>query len=78
MTDDEITKSVIKIISDVKKSKTTFHKIADMTVLPTMEKNTNFTVIREDELARLQEIEKRFVEIGGIAHTMYDYLRRKK
>lgn len=78
MTDDEITKSVIKIISDVKKSKTTFHKIADMTVLPTIEKNTNFTVIREDELARLQEIEKRFVEISGIAHTMYDYLRRKK
>lgn len=78
MTDDEITKSVIKIISDVKKSKTTFHKIADMTIIPEVEKNTNFTVIREDELARLQEIEKRFTEISNIAHNMYDYLRRKK
>jgi len=78
MTDDEITKSVIKIISDVKKSKTAFHTIIDKTILPLGKKDENFTVIRADELARLKEIEKRFFDISYIARTMYDYLRRKK
>ena len=77
MTDEELTKKIVKVICDLKKSKIIFHKISNkvsgLTACNSPEEE--YTVIGVNELGTLRQIKREYFEIGELARKMYQYLK---
>ena len=77
ISDEEISKKVIKAINDAKVARTAFRKIHERInniCLGTPEKE-EYTIISKNELAYLKNIEKILFEIDEYVEKIYKHLR---
>lgn len=78
LTDEEVTKRVIKSINDLKIAKIAMKKIYDKTNLDGTNTNSNeFTVVTINRLQQLEHIEKVFYEIAEISKNTYSRIKGK-